>query len=214
MSKRLWLAKIPFVESRPGADPVPVWLLDVDGVLNADRPGWRARPRQGRATFEGHVFRMRWAPRLMLQLAGLHHDRVVEFRWATTWVDQIDRLEALFGLPGFPVAFSGLPTGPQLQTPTLKCMAALDVVETERRPLIWTDDDAIPIGGPLLRRLHGSEQPLLLIAPDPLRGLQPADLEAVTEFLANPGTVATARTDDACCCSCETRRIVGRSQAP
>jgi hypothetical protein len=184
---RLGLVKIPFVDSRPATDPLPVWLLDVDGVLNADRPGWGSRPRTGKATFEGHLFRMRWAPPLMIHLARLHHDHVVEFRWATTWVDQIHQLEALFGLPGFPVAFSGLPTGPQIQTPDLKGEAALDVVETERRPLIWTDDDAIPLGGPLLRRLRASEQPLLLIAPDPRRGLQPAHLDAVTEFLSKPG---------------------------
>jgi hypothetical protein len=186
LSIRLGLVKLAVVESRPVTEPVPVWLLDVDGVLNADRPSWGGLAGKGTAKFEGHAFRMRWAPRLMVQLSGLHRDRVVEFRWATTWVDQIGQIEALFQLPGFPLAFSGLPSGPQTQVPDLKGKAALHVVETERRPLIWTDDDAIPLGGPLRRRLQASGQPLLLIAPDPNRGLEPADLQAVTEFLANP----------------------------
>jgi hypothetical protein len=186
LSIRLGLVKLADVESRPATEPVPVWLLDVDGVLNADRPGWSGLPGHGTAKFEGHVFRMRWAPRLIVQLIKLHRDHVVEFRWATTWVDEIGQIEALFRLPGFPLAFSGLSSGPQSQVPGLKGEAALHVVETERRPLIWTDDDAIPLGGPLRRRLHAS-QPLMLIAPDPNRGLQPADIQAVTEFLANPG---------------------------
>jgi hypothetical protein len=186
LSIRVRFDMLTDVESPAADEPVPVWLLDVDGVLNANRPGWGAPPRQGSATFEGQAFQMRWAARLMLDLARLHHDRVVEFRWATTWVDQIDQIETLFRLPAFPVAFSGLPLGPQSKTPAFKAKAALEVVETERRPLIWTDDDAIPAGGPLLRRLQASGQPLLLIAPDPRRGLQPTHLKAVTEFLSIP----------------------------
>ncbi|KUL32677.1 hypothetical protein [Actinoplanes awajinensis] len=40
----------------------PVWLLDVDGVLNANRPGWSAAPRRGMAYAGGTGFLMRWAP--------------------------------------------------------------------------------------------------------------------------------------------------------
>jgi hypothetical protein len=185
---RLGVVRLAVVESTEAGPPVPVWLLDVDGVLNADRPGWGDPPGQGTARFEGHTFRMRWTPRLIVHLARLHQDQVVEFRWATTWVDEIEQIESLFRLPGFRLAFSGLPAGPQGKVPGLKGKAALQVVETERRPLIWTDDDAIPLGGPLRRRLNASGQPLLLIAPDPTRGLQPADLDAVTDFLADRRT--------------------------
>jgi hypothetical protein len=163
--------------------PAPVWLLDVDGVLNATRPGWGGPPRQGSARHGHDVFRMRWAPKLMVELARLHHARAVEVRWATTWVDHIDNVEALFNLPAFPVAFSGLPGAPQITTPGLKIQAALHVVETERRPLIWTDDDAIEANSAHLPRLRAGGQPVLLISPDPRRGLQPDHLQAIADFI-------------------------------
>ena len=165
------------------SESVPVWLLDVDGVLNAGRPGWDTPPHQGSARHGDREFRMRWAPSLIVALARLHHDRRVEFRWATTWVDEISGIENLMRLPVFPVAFSGLPSSPQTKTPGLKTEAALNVVEQERRPLIWTDDDAIPTHGALRERLDRSGQPMLLIAPDPHQGLQPADLASVQGFL-------------------------------
>jgi hypothetical protein len=162
----------------------PVWLLDVDGVLNAGRPGWGAKPGQGDASFERMTFRMRWAPPLIARLAAYHRAGVAEIRWATTWVDEIAQIEALMGLPAFPTAFSGLPEGPQFKVPGLKADAALEVVEGEGRALIWTDDDAIPLSGPLLDRLNSAGPPILLVAPNPRRGLQAADLDRIDEFLA------------------------------
>jgi hypothetical protein len=165
---------------------VPVWLLDVDGVLNVTKPGWGGPPRHGEVAYGEQVFRMNWAPQLIAELVRLHRSRAVEFRWTTTLVDHIDQVGAMMRLPRFPTAFSGLPSDPHVKAPTLKTDAALHVVGQEQRPLIWTDEDAIPTSGTLLRRLQGRGLPLLLIAPDPRRGLQPADLHAVTEFLTDP----------------------------
>jgi hypothetical protein len=42
-------------------------LLDVDGVLNADRPGWSAAP--GRATvYADTAYPLRWAPALLRRI--------------------------------------------------------------------------------------------------------------------------------------------------
>jgi len=120
----------------------------------------------------------------MVTLARMHHDRVLELRWATTWVDHIERIETLFGLPALPLAFSGLlPLARSSHALALKRQAALEVVETERRPLIWTDDDAIESDPLLVPRLRASDQPLLLISPDPRRGLQPNDLQVIANFI-------------------------------
>ncbi|PPK93489.1 hypothetical protein CLV92_110117 [Kineococcus xinjiangensis] len=43
-------------------EPRTVWLLDVDGVLNASRPGWSAPPRIRSAYSGGFEYRIRWAP--------------------------------------------------------------------------------------------------------------------------------------------------------
>jgi len=50
----------------------PVWLLDVDGVINVARPGWGAAPRSGNAYSAGQAYRMRWAPALVERIRALH----------------------------------------------------------------------------------------------------------------------------------------------
>ncbi len=63
----------------------PVWLLDVDGVINVPRPGWNAAPRSGNACSAGTAFRIRWAPALLDRIRALHHTGSVEIRWCSTW---------------------------------------------------------------------------------------------------------------------------------
>lgn len=163
---------------------MPVWLLDVDGVLNAARPGWGGPPRRGTAS-DGHAsYPMRWAPPLTERLTALHRAGVVEFRWATTWVDEIAQVADLLRLPTWPVAFSGLSTGVTRPVPEIKAEAALAVVEQEHRPLLWTDDDAIPADGTVIDRLNVAGLPVLLVAPDARTGLQPEHLEAIEAFIA------------------------------
>jgi hypothetical protein len=176
----------PDVGPEPPPATVPVWLLDVDGVLNASSPGWSAPHDEGAATFEGVDFPMRWAPGLVSAIRRLHRTSTVEVRWATTWVDEIDAIERLMRLPALPTAFStrGLP--PTVRMTQAKQQAALTVVEVEQRPLIWTDDDAIPSGGTVLRRLRRSGQPALLVVPDSRRGLLPEHVASIEEFLRDP----------------------------
>lgn len=163
---------------------LPVWLLDVDGVVNAPAPRWGGPPRRDVAFHTGEAFRMSWAPELVAGLGRLHRDGAVELRWATTWADESRQLEQLFGLPELVTAFAGLGPSPAVKTPALKIAAALLVLEDEGRPLIWTDDDAIPARGPLRDRIEAAGPPVLLIAPDPRYGLQPEHLEEVSAFLA------------------------------
>lgn len=162
----------------------PVWLLDVDGVLNAARPGWDEAFDQGQAFVDGASYRLRWAPPLTRRIGALALSGAVELRWATTWVDHIMQVERLLRLPQIDPAFHGLTDHHDVdQTAELKLRAALDVVEVERRPLIWTDDDAIPVHGPELERLLGAGPPVLLLAPGSGHGLQPEDLTAIDDFL-------------------------------
>jgi hypothetical protein len=164
---------------------MPVWLLDVDGVLNVTRPGWGGAPRQGTACSAGIGYRMRWSAELVSEIRRLHRSGTVEIRWATTWVDDIEQVERLLRLPPFPTAFSGLNAAPSVKAPGYKAEAALRIVEAERRPLIWTDDDAIPTSGPLIDHLAASGMPTMLMRPDPRRGLQPEDIHAIEEFIAD-----------------------------
>ncbi|WP_436492730.1 hypothetical protein [Actinokineospora sp. HUAS TT18] len=141
-----------------------------------------AAPRQGMAFSGGVGYRMRWAPALVREIVALHRGGRVEIRWATTWVDDIGQVERLLKLPGFPTAFTTLGADPSVKAPERKAAAAIEIVEVERRPLIWTDDDAIPTHGPLIERLS-IQLPTLFIRPDARRGLQPEDCAAISEFL-------------------------------
>ncbi len=164
-----------------------VWLLDVDGVLNAYRPGWGHPPRSGFARAMGGSFRITWSAAMVARLRTIADSGLVEVRWATTWVSWIGEIEALLDLPPWPPAFERAAGSPSLPAPLLKLAAALDVVEREERPLVWTDDDAIPESGGALSRLQRGRSPALLIRPDPAEGLQPRDLDAVEAFLSDCG---------------------------
>lgn len=160
----------------------PVWLLDVDGVVNANRPGWNAAPHTANVAASGTTWRMRWEPRLTAAIRDIHLSGAAEVRWATSWVSYTDELERVFRLPTLPLAF----TDEAYKSVTeAKINAALHVVEVERRPLIWTDDEVVPSSGDLYTRLHASGVPLLLLSPKPNRGLRSADIDAITVFLAS-----------------------------
>lgn len=171
-----------------GRADLPVWLLDVDGVLNAmGRPGWSAAPEQRSAYVNGLRFRLRWAPALLAEVRDLIRSDTVEVRWATSWVTHIDQVARAMGLPDLPLAFTLPPdllaatADLHAATETAKRAAALDVVASGRR-LLWTDDEAIwPAGA---QREHLEAAGALLIAPDERRGLQPADVAAVRAWLA------------------------------
>lgn len=171
-------------------DPRPVWLLDVDGVLNAHRPGWGGSFAEGAARAGGGQFWIRWSPELVRRLVAIHGTGTVEVRWATTWVPWIVEIEHLLGLPSWSVAWDGPHEGagtPAVPTPLRKVRTALQVVELERRPLIWTDDDAIPTRGPEHARIVTADVPCLLIRPASRAGLQPTDLDAIEAFLHHYG---------------------------
>ncbi len=171
-------------------DPRPVWLLDVDGVLNAARPGWDEPPGQGQAFVNGTAYPLRWAPPLARRIARLHHGAGVEVRWATTWVDHIMQIERLLRLPALSTAFGNLGPAEVADHVSLKVHAALRVVEVERRPLIWTDDDAIPAPGASRDRIMAAGVPGLLLEPHTRHGLQPDDLTRIDDFLAGVSAVA------------------------
>jgi hypothetical protein len=165
----------------------PVWLLDVDGVVNARRPGWDQPFAHGHAFVDGVTYRLQWAPALTRYIKAVHRRQAAEIRWATTWVDHVHQVERLLRLPALATAFRGLGAAPSVGAPDHKLAAALHVVEVEQRPLIWTDDDAIPVAGAYRRRLEDAGVPLLLLAPDPYEGLGPAHVDRIESFFTAIG---------------------------
>jgi hypothetical protein len=161
-----------------------VWLLDVDGVVNATRPGWSAAPRHATVSDGQMSYRLRWAPALVGRIRKVHQSGLVEIWWCTTWCPWADQIERASGLPVLRRAFDHGPDVTVDETQAAKLGVALRVVDAGRR-LVWTDDDAIPAGGPARAQLLVSDQ-ALLIAPKPRVGLQPVDMDAVDAFIGLP----------------------------
>jgi hypothetical protein len=162
----------------------PVWLLDVDGVLNVPRPGWGAAPHRARAYSDGIEYAMRWSPRLLDRIRSMHQSGRVEIRWCTTWCPAAHELERIFRLPALPRALDVDPVPTGSAGDDLKLAVAREVLATGRR-LVWTDDTAVPDVGPLHDELADGGR-ALLIRPTPRVGLQPKHLDAVEAFLAHP----------------------------
>lgn len=156
----------------------PVWLLDVDGVLNATRPGWSAAPKTAMAYDKGIGWRLRWAPALLDRVRLVIASGLVDVRWCTTWCNAADQLERLFRFPELPRALS--PEDLFIDKDRAKLDAALSVVDAGQR-LIWTDDDVIPVAGPERAKLIDAGA--LLIAPKSRYGLTRAHIDEIEVFI-------------------------------
>lgn len=163
----------------------PLWLLDVDGVLNAvvaDVPHLYERLR---AEAGGRGWNITYDPAIIKRIADLHTSGRVEVRWLTTWCqDAATSLAPAIGLPPFVV--EGIPEfhGSHAKG-WWKSPAAKRLSDTEPgRALIWTDDDldySERVGDvPWLAQRTG---PTLALAPNPRTGLTADNLDRIEAFV-------------------------------
>jgi hypothetical protein len=161
---------------------IPVWLLDVDGVINAFRAGWRhTRPClvQVWSTADAYDYRIRYEPRLVDAIRAVHEAGLAEVTWCTTWCVDADALEDALGLPALPRAFTAPVKG--AAACAAKIAAARRVVAAGR-PLVWTDD--VEVGhhaGECAAWVRAGKA--LTIAPDESRGLRPGQVRRIRDFL-------------------------------
>jgi len=156
----------------------PVWLIDVDGVLNVFRPSWGVELTRVRVGFP-----IRFARPLIDRVRAVHAGGTVEIRWSTTWCgcrDMLNRLGRELDLD-LPLAFGDRPMSKTWAD--MKVEAALAVL-TEGRRLIWTDDSEVGAGRRLYPALAQAEASgiALLIEPESELGLQPEHLDLIEEF--------------------------------
>lgn len=157
----------------------PIWLLDIDGVINTGRPGWGAAPHHDTAYADGIGYRMRWAPPLIDRIRHIHAAGIAEVRWCTTWCAWADQLEQLWHLPTLGRCFADPING---STAAMDKLAAARKVLANGDRLIWTDDTETPAPDWDLHRELTATGRALLIRPKPNRGLQPDDLDAIEAF--------------------------------
>lgn len=160
-------------------DGPPIWLLDVDGVVNALHP--ELHPWPDMTCFTARGFSIRFSPTLLGRVAELHRTGRVDVRWLTTWWDTANvHLAETFGLPQLLVANTAQEFHARQQW--WKLPVAQRVAEQTGRRLVWTDDDLdhVPDAGLWAR----SRQPeVLLVCPDSYLGLTPEELARIEAWL-------------------------------
>lgn len=174
----------------------PVWLLDVDGVVNALAPGAPAGPWPADAWVHrivhthvpdrGLMTLPILAARPVLDfITYVHTTGAAEIRWHSTWrTAATTALAPALGLPPIPMSIA--PEWAEEAPMWWKIPAARRVAESGRR-LLWTDDQLTPYR---VHPLSAAElaalddwSGALLLATDPQTGLAPADLDAISAFL-------------------------------
>jgi hypothetical protein len=172
----------------------PVWLLDVDGVINmigSKQSRWPGPMR--RADVCGYP--IRWSPALVDAVNTVHRSGMCEVRWATTWIEggAVDRLAETLGFDYFETAYTRFPHEVHDEA---KMRAAVRVLAVGRR-LVWTDDEVVPLTAADRVALLGPDDGRwLTIRPGQSRGLGPKDLAVVASFLGD-GSACHALIDAA-----------------
>lgn len=150
----------------------PIWLLDVDGVLNA----WPRRDDRINAKVNG--YNISYDPDIVKRIIDLHNSGKVEIRWLTTWRDLAnDFISPLFGWPQFevvPIQFSD-------KNAAWWKLPAVVRMYSEGRRLIWTDDD-IPFDADAVEFLRDATN-ILWVAPVTATGLEHVDIDRIEKWL-------------------------------
>lgn len=159
----------------------PIWLLDIDGVINAVMDPAKIPDDHTRLVTDRYsiVYRQVVVDRIAL----LHKWGRVEVRWLTTWLDSAPELGDRIGLPRFAVEGRGdwLREEPGSWW---KSVTAQRISEANPdSPLIWTDDDlegAADRGE--VEWLADRTAPTLALSPNWRTGLSDAFLDRIEAF--------------------------------
>lgn len=189
--------------------PIPVWLLDIDGVINAIRhqgakPPLHVWPQHQWIDTEaiatgGETWRILAAKPVVDFIATVHEGGLAEVRWHTTWQESAANVAQALGLPEFPVQpapsfdMSAWTNGVRQGGVWWKVPVVYEVVK-ECRPVIWTDDDILEQTTREQRRLM-AEVPFLVVNPDTYTGLTLKHLQQIRHFLEKHNE-RSARADE------------------
>ena len=183
--------------------PIPVWLLDIDGVVSAivrkasHTVPTHVWPRHQWIDTEAYSIERECSYRIVAAapvvdfLKAVHDLGLAEIRWHTTWQESATHVAQAIGLPEFPVhpapeytpdawesGYGDSDNGVWWKVPAV-FRAAID----EQRSIVWTDDN-IPDHTTLGQRQSlASKTPTLMVAPDTYTGLTRKHLRQIREFL-------------------------------
>lgn len=166
----------------------PLWLLDVDGVLNVHVTKNKKTPKSagwddwftGSAPHRGRDWPMMAAVNVLGFVRGAHVEGLAEIRWLTTWEedDGVRDIERLFDLPEFPIA--GRAADHPLEWWKLPIAQRVHGEDPDRE-IVWTDDDIRH--SRLAKEWLSAWDTILPIAPNQGMGLIPAHLDRIAAVL-------------------------------
>lgn len=184
----------------------PVWMLDVDGVINIDQMAWGGLVIRRTAYSNSTPHAFKFSADLVNRIREIIHSQKVEVRWLTTWAEEANQLERMFG---WPVLTRALPDEDCTadQQGIAKIREVLKVINEEKRPLIWTDDQwaypenlegqgVPPRSGGLHEQIeaaYANDPGRLLIAPKSRIGLLPGHLDMIELWLIEQQEIAVTR---------------------
>ena len=175
---------------------LPVWLLDVDGVLCP-----YGDPPPGSMTFEapipdgGKCVLTMWAnPRIVEALLQVADRCLAEIRWLTSWGQAArDTIAPALGLPDWPLVGPPDPwalTGPWRDRPwKMPQVTGLLQDNPDLPGLAWADDDIVPSTRRLLAtQCPGHPTAIRLVRPYRNTGLTMRQVQDTTRFLRGVGS--------------------------
>lgn len=169
----------------------PLWLLDIDGVVNALARGplptawpeheWLHRLIITEIPGRGVMTLPILAARPVLAfIADVHHSGRAEIRWHSTWrAAAITAFAPALGLP-MTIPISVAPEWTDRPILQWWKLGAAERAVAARRSLIWTDDDLRSYEDDAA---HLAAPDNLLISPYGDTGLTPDELDAIEQFL-------------------------------
>lgn len=172
----------------------PLWLLDVDGVLNAVSELTTLRkldPQEHWTDYqlgEARGYNIIWSRTVAERIGTLHTEGHVEVQWLTTWEEHAQtEIAPLLGLPHFELAGKREYEGPGWWKLPLAQRAT-----TLQRPFVWTDDDITAGTGAIewaKQRLEHGGAPAALVTPKWDLGITPKQLAFIEKFVAEVSCV-------------------------
>ncbi len=169
----------------------PVWLLDIDGVVNALARGpvagswpperWVQQVISADIPGSGRMVLPIFAARPVLDfVTRAVRTGAAEVIWHSTWREAaVSDLAPVLGLPPIPVSYAPEWTH-RPERLWWKLPAAQRVVESGRR-LVWTDDDIAVVPDQVAALTAHPDT--LLISPDPQSGLTADNLQSIADFI-------------------------------
>lgn len=162
----------PSLATTKGYIMIPVWLLDIDGVVNM-LGGAKPGDNQDIAATQGMFFNITWRSSVTNFINKVINEGRADVRLCSTWVSDAKTMTDLLGLPELPLAFAADTDRYWVRPEKLN---AAKILREAGIPFVWTDDEAIPRG-------FGGDRNTLLIEPDPWNGLTEGDLAIIDHFL-------------------------------